>query len=110
MPYMKHVPSPPIGFADRLGGPSTPQRTPVSLLQSLTPMPSPFTVNGRAGAGCGSWRRGPSIVSSQWQAFDGFEFFFSCYYLWGSKKRLKHHLILGEFFAGILLAFFVVPK
>eukprot|EP00438_Fugacium_kawagutii_P028613 Skav216146 [mRNA] locus=scaffold2590:62750:65565:- [translate_table: standard] len=31
--------------------PSTPQRTPVSLLQSLTPIPSPFTVNGRAGGG-----------------------------------------------------------
>lgn len=43
--------SPPaISIAESLG-PSTPQRTPVSLLQSLTPMPSPFTVNGRAGAG-----------------------------------------------------------
>ena len=41
----QHQPSPP--------GPSTPQRTPVSLLQSLTPLPSPFTVNGRAGAGAG---------------------------------------------------------
>lgn len=43
-------PPPAISIAESLG-PSTPQRTPVSLLQSLTPMQSPFTVNGRAGAG-----------------------------------------------------------
>ncbi|CAK9053820.1 Thylakoid lumenal 15.0 kDa protein 2 [Durusdinium trenchii] len=53
--------SPPaISIAESLG-PRTPQRTPVSLLQSLTPSaavpPSPFTVNGFASpglvAGCG---------------------------------------------------------
>ena len=36
-------------------GVSTPQRTPLSLMQSLatplTPLPSPFTVNGLAGVG-----------------------------------------------------------
>ncbi|CAE7232034.1 UGT76E12 [Symbiodinium sp. CCMP2592] len=42
--------SAPISLAESLGQ-ATPQRTPVSLMQSLIEMPSPFTVNGRAGAG-----------------------------------------------------------
>eukprot|EP00439_Symbiodinium_sp_Y106_P062812 s482_g9.t1 len=42
--------SAPISLAESLGQ-ATPQRTQVSLMQSLIEMPSPFTVNGRAGAG-----------------------------------------------------------
>ncbi|CAJ1421937.1 unnamed protein product [Effrenium voratum] len=49
-------PPPAISIAESLGaGVSTPQRTPLSLMQSLatplTPLPSPFTVNGLAGVG-----------------------------------------------------------
>ncbi|CAE7336014.1 unnamed protein product, partial [Symbiodinium pilosum] len=46
-------PAAPISLAESLGQ-VTPQRQPLSLVNSLTPtmeMPSPFTVNGRAGAG-----------------------------------------------------------
>ncbi|CAE7492111.1 Ugt3a1 [Symbiodinium natans] len=52
------TPGAPISLAESLGQ-VTPQRTPLSLMQSLTPtmeMPSPFTVNGRALGGMGEDR------------------------------------------------------